>query len=151
MTVDVMAHSMVYWVRDLFHAGLFADGSRIFAMTSRGRGEGRPDLRAGERRQGRPRVALPAAGAGADPARHHGQLHPGRRHRHARLRRIPGHEELRDFAAERNPGGRLTTPEDVAEAIVALASPRLHWMTGNTIGVDGGELMGTRQIGVKES
>ena len=67
------------------------------------------------------------------------------------LRRIPGHEELRQFARERNPGGRLTTPEDVGEAIVALASPRLGWMTGNTIGVDGGELMGTRQIGVKDS
>jgi NAD(P)-dependent dehydrogenase (short-subunit alcohol dehydrogenase family) len=39
----------------------------------------------------------------------------------------------------------MTTPEDVGEAIVALASPRLGWMTGNTIGVDGGELMGTRR------
>jgi enoyl-[acyl-carrier protein] reductase III len=36
MTADVMAHSMVYWVRDLFHAGLLADGSRLFAMTSEG-------------------------------------------------------------------------------------------------------------------
>ena len=36
MTADVMAHSLVYWVRDLFHAGLFGDGSRLFAMTSEG-------------------------------------------------------------------------------------------------------------------
>src|SRR6187549_2746913 len=36
MTSDVMAHSMVYWVRDLFHAGLISDGSRLFAMTSEG-------------------------------------------------------------------------------------------------------------------
>jgi NAD(P)-dependent dehydrogenase (short-subunit alcohol dehydrogenase family) len=36
MTADVMAHSLVYWVRDLFHAGLLADGSRVFAMTSEG-------------------------------------------------------------------------------------------------------------------
>jgi enoyl-[acyl-carrier protein] reductase III len=66
------------------------------------------------------------------------------------LRRIPGHEELRDAAEHRNPGGRLTTPEDVAEAIVALASPRLHWMTGNVIGVDGGEMIGARQHGVEK-
>ena len=27
MTADVMAHSLVYWMRDLFHAGLLANGS----------------------------------------------------------------------------------------------------------------------------
>ena len=60
-------------------------------------------------------------------------------------RAIRGHEELFEYARQRNPGGRLTRPEDVAEAIVALASPRLYWMTGNTIGVDGGELMGSKR------
>ena len=28
---------------------------------------------------------------------------------------------------------------------MALSSPRLHWMTGNIIGVDGGELIGERR------
>src|SRR5918998_1543481 len=36
MTADVMAHSMVYWTRDLYHAGLLRNGSRVFAMTSEG-------------------------------------------------------------------------------------------------------------------
>ena len=63
------------------------------------------------------------------------------------LRRIPGHEELRAVAQARNPGGRLTRPEDVGEALVALSSPRLYWMTGNTIGVDGGEGVGERRSG----
>ncbi|MGC4069310.1 MAG: SDR family oxidoreductase [Polyangiaceae bacterium] len=35
--------------------------------------------------------------------------------------------------------GRLTTPEDVASALVALSHPATHWMTGNTIYIDGGE------------
>ena len=61
------------------------------------------------------------------------------------LRRIPGHEDLRAAAEARNPGGRLTRPEDVGEALVALASPRLYWMTGNAIGVDGGEGIGERR------
>ena len=56
-------------------------------------------------------------------------------------------DELRAAAEERNPGGRLTLPEDVGEALVALASPRLYWMTGNTIGVDGGEMIGSRREG----
>ena len=64
------------------------------------------------------------------------------------LRRIRGHEDLIAVASARNPGGRMTLPEDVAEALVALASPGTHWMTGNTIGVDGGELMGSRSSAV---
>src|ERR671914_397991 len=33
MTLDVMAHSMIYWARDLFHEGLIAEGSRLFAAS----------------------------------------------------------------------------------------------------------------------
>jgi NAD(P)-dependent dehydrogenase (short-subunit alcohol dehydrogenase family) len=42
----------------------------------------------------------------------------------------------------RNPSGRMTLPADVAQAIVTLSSEGTHWMTGNVIGVDGGELIG---------
>ena len=38
----------------------------------------------------------------------------------------------------------MTRPEDVASALVALTTPGTHWMTGNVIGVDGGEVMGNR-------
>ena len=55
------------------------------------------------------------------------------------LRRIPGGPELHQRAMDRNPSGRATTPEDVATAITVLADERLYWMTGNVIGVDGGE------------
>jgi NAD(P)-dependent dehydrogenase (short-subunit alcohol dehydrogenase family) len=147
MTADVMAHSLVYWTRDLFHAGLLADGSRIFAMTSEGAHRAVPTygpvsaakaaLEAHVRQlaleliQHGITVNAIRAGVTDTPA----------------LRRIPGHEELRAVAEARNPAGRLTRPEDVAEALVALASPRLYWMTGNTIGIDGGEMMGSRRAG----
>ncbi|GAG48569.1 unnamed protein product, partial [marine sediment metagenome] len=36
------------------------------------------------------------------------------------LRRIPGHEEMLSFAQARNPGGRITTPDDVARTIALL-------------------------------
>jgi enoyl-[acyl-carrier protein] reductase III len=36
MTLDVMAHSFVYWTQDLFAAGLLRRGARLFAMTSAG-------------------------------------------------------------------------------------------------------------------
>lgn len=144
MTADVMAHSMVYWARDLFHAGLLADGSRLFAMTSEGAVKAVPTYG-------------PVSAAKAALEAHCRQLalemlphgitvnaiRAGVTDTPA-LRRIPGHQQLIDAATMRNPGGRMTRPEDVGEALVALASPRLYWMTGNTIGIDGGELMGAR-------
>ncbi|MDP7385217.1 MAG: SDR family oxidoreductase, partial [Nitrospinota bacterium] len=36
MTLDVMAHSLVYWTQDIVHRGLMGRGGRIFAMTSEG-------------------------------------------------------------------------------------------------------------------
>ena len=55
------------------------------------------------------------------------------------LQKIPGDSVLEAEARRRNPSGRLTTPEDVARAIVALSHPDSAWVTGNVIGVDGGE------------
>jgi enoyl-[acyl-carrier protein] reductase III len=145
MTADVMAHSMVYWVRDLFHAGLIGEGSRLFAMTSEGATKVVPTYG-------------PVSAAKAALESHCRQLalelipygitvnaiRAGVTDTPA-LRRIPGHQGLIDAATARNPAGRMTVPEDVADAIVALASPKLRWMTGNVIGVDGGELIGERK------
>jgi len=147
MTADVMAHSLIYWTRDLFHAGLLGNGSRIFAMTSEGATKAVPTYG-------------PVSAAKAALEAHVRQLalelipygitvnaiRAGVTDTPA-LRRIPGHEELRAAAEERNPAGRITRPEDVGKALVALASSGLHWMTGNTIGVDGGEVIGERRKG----
>jgi NAD(P)-dependent dehydrogenase (short-subunit alcohol dehydrogenase family) len=145
MTADVMAHSMVYWVRDLLHAGLLAEGSRLFAMTSEGAVKVVPTYgpvsaakAALESHCRQLALELMPRGITVNAIRAGVTDTPA-------LRRIPGHEELIAVASARNPGGRMTRPEDVAEAICVLASPRLYWMTGNTIGVDGGELMGSRQ------
>ncbi len=148
MTANVMAHSMVYWVQDLFHAGLLGRDSRLFAMTSEGAVHAVPTYG-------------PVSAAKAALESHCRQLalelmphgitvnaiRAGVTDTPA-LRRIPGHVHLIAAATAKNPGGRITRTQDVADALVALASPRLGWMTGNTIGVDGGELIGTRVEGV---
>ncbi|HNN94049.1 MAG TPA: SDR family oxidoreductase, partial [Pseudomonadota bacterium] len=55
------------------------------------------------------------------------------------LRKIPGNEEMIRVATARNPAKRLTTPQDVANAVAVLAHPLAGWITGNVINVDGGE------------
>jgi enoyl-[acyl-carrier-protein] reductase (NADH) len=54
-------------------------------------------------------------------------------------KKIPGSDRLFEEARKRNPHRRLTTPEDVARAVVALSHPGTDWITGNVINVDGGE------------
>jgi 3-oxoacyl-[acyl-carrier protein] reductase len=40
------------------------------------------------------------------------------------------------------PFGRLGTPEEVAEVVLFLASPAARWVTGQTVIVDGGQMLG---------
>ncbi len=119
MTLNVMAHSLVYWTQDLMRRRLLARGSRIFSMTSSGshRIFARYGAVAGVM------VNCIQAGVTDTPA----------------LRRIPGHERLLEFAHNFNPSGRITTEPDVAVTIAALADPRVQWISGSVITVDGAE------------
>jgi enoyl-[acyl-carrier protein] reductase III len=139
MTLDVMAHSLVYWTQDLLRRDMFADDARIFAMTSAGshtvwQGYGavsaaKASLEAHIRQLA---VELAPRGIAANAICAGVTDTPA-------LRKIPGHEEMIEAATRRNPRGRLTTPQDVAQALVALSLPASHWISGNTINVDGGE------------
>jgi enoyl-[acyl-carrier protein] reductase III len=55
------------------------------------------------------------------------------------LRKIPGNQEMIDYAINNNPSKRLTTPEDIAEYITLFTKTNNSWMTGNIIRLDGGE------------
>jgi len=39
----------------------------------------------------------------------------------------------------KNPSRRLTEPDDVANAVVALVQPCTYWLNGNVLYIDGGE------------
>ena len=139
MTLDVMANSLVYWTQDLVAAGLLTRGSRIFAMTSSGStrviksyGAVSAAKAALESHIRQLAFELAPLGIAANAVRAGVTDTPA-------LRRIPGGVELLERAQRMNPSGRATTPEDVARAIAALIDERLYWMTGNVIGVDGGE------------
>jgi NAD(P)-dependent dehydrogenase (short-subunit alcohol dehydrogenase family) len=145
MTVDVMAHSLVYWTRDLVHARLVGRGSRIYAMSSGGASLAVPTYGAVSAAKAAleahvRQLALELAPAGITV----NAIRAGVTDTPA-LRRIPRWEYLVKAASTRNPHGRMGRPEDVADALVALATPLTHWMTGNVIGVDGGEVMGSRE------
>ena len=62
---------------------------------------------------------------------------PGGTWEKRRLEGSPLYERIRDAI----PTKRLGTPEEVAEVILFLASPHARWVTGQTIVVDGGQLL----------
>lgn len=139
MTVDVMAHSLVYWAQELVARGLLRTGGRILAMTSSGGTRVFPTYGAVSAAKASleshiRQLALELAPHGITV----NAIRAGVTDTPA-LRKIPGNEKLVEEALRKNPHGRLTTPADVAAAIGVLVQPNTYWMTGNVIGVDGGE------------
>ncbi len=51
---------------------------------------------------------------------------------------LPGSEEILSKVRERTPGGRLVTPEEVAEMVFFLSSPEAQMIQGQVIVMDGG-------------
>jgi NAD(P)-dependent dehydrogenase (short-subunit alcohol dehydrogenase family) len=52
---------------------------------------------------------------------------------------IPNSERIKENAVKRNPSGRITTPEDVANTVYLLSLEEAKWITGTIIKADGGE------------
>jgi enoyl-[acyl-carrier-protein] reductase (NADH) len=139
MTLDVMAHSLVYWAQDVVKRELMGIGGRIFSMTSSGSTRVIPSYGAVsaakcalESHTRQLAVELARRGITVNALRGGVTDTPA-------ARKIPGSDELFAQAARRNPHGRITTPEDVARAVIALCHPGANWITGNVINVDGGE------------
>ncbi|HEX4441695.1 MAG TPA: SDR family oxidoreductase [Thermoanaerobaculia bacterium] len=139
MTLDVMASSLVYWTQDLFFGKLLAPGAKIFAMTSAGDhivwpayGAVSAAKSALESYVRQIAVELAPHGVACNALRAGVTDTPA-------LRKIPGNEAMIERVQAMHPAGRLTTPADVAKALVALSGDAGAWISGNVIGVDGAE------------
>ena len=138
-TIHSMGTSLLGWTQALWERALFASDARVLGLTSEGNvvaWKGYAGVAAAkvalesvsrsiavEMAQFGIRSNIVQAGVTDTPA----------------LRIIPGSDHLKAQARMRNPFGRLTTPEDVADAIYLLALPESAWINGAIIRVDGGE------------
>lgn len=138
-TIFMMGYDYLLWGRELCKEGLLSKDARLVAMTS----EGNEVAWKGYAAVSAAKTALEAscramalelapygvssyivqAGITDTPAGN----------------AIPNFDLMKAQARIRNPFHRLTTPEDVAEAILGLAGPTLRWANGSIIRVDGGE------------
>lgn len=139
MTVDVMGNNLVYWVQEVFRRKMFCRGSRIYCMTSAGGHSVIPNYGAVSAAKAVMESHIRQLAYELMPYGITANAIQAGITMTAASSKIPGIEKLAEFARLRNPGGRLTSPEDVAQAIAALMSDKTHWITGNVIRVDGGE------------
>ncbi len=139
MTLDVMANSLVYWTQGAFFRGMMTKGASIYAMTSSGGHSALPNY-----------GAVSAAKAALESHIRQLAMELGTYGIRANcllagvtdtpaLRKIPGAAAMIDIALRKNPQSRLTTPQDVANAITVLARDEAGFISGNVIGVDAGE------------
>jgi enoyl-[acyl-carrier protein] reductase III len=138
-TTYAMATSMLDWARSLLKEGHFCSDARIIGLTSEGAHkywdgyaavsiakaslESLVTYMAVELGKYGLKTNLIQAGISDTPS----------------LKRIPASDELLELAARRNPLGRVTRPEDVANAIYLLCTAEASWINGSVIPVDGGE------------
>ena len=139
MTMDVMANSLIYWAQDCFKANMFAENSKIFAMTSIGSTRAMVSYGA---------VSAAKAALEAYIRQLAVELGPSKVSSIAILagvtdtpaaRKIPRFESMLERTRSYNPYQHNTTPELVAEAVIMLTSPNYYFINGQTIAVDGGE------------
>lgn len=138
-TTYAMSTSLLDWARSLLHEEHFCSDARIIGLTSEGAHkywegyaavsiakaslESLVTYMAVELGKYGLKTNLIQAGITETPS----------------LKKIPSSEKLLDLAAQRNPLGRITRPQDIANAIYLLCSDEASWINGSVIHVDGGE------------
>jgi len=138
-TIYSMGTSLLTWVQRLHREGLFAASARVIGLTSEGNEVAWRGYAAVAAAKSALESASRAIAVEFGPYGIRSNiLQPGVTDTPA-LRVIPGSGRMKAGALLRNPLGRLTTPEDVANAAFLLSLDEADWINGALIRVDGGE------------
>lgn len=138
-TIYSMGTSLLGWVQDLFDRGLFAADARVFGLTSEGNSVAWKGYAAvAAAKAALESLARSIAVEYAPYGIRCNVIQAGITETPA-LAAIPGSAQLKAQARLRNPFGRLTTPDDVANVIYLLSTREAAWVNGEVIRVDGGE------------
>ncbi|MDY8136105.1 SDR family oxidoreductase [Aquimarina sp. 2201CG5-10] len=139
LTIDAMGISLYDWTKSIFDFKMFATDARVISFTSEGNTKAwknyaavsaaKVTLEAITRS-----IAIEFAPYGIKA----NCIQPGAVDTQS-LRMIPGYKKIIAHSIERNPFNRLTTPDDVANAVYLLCKDEAIWINGCIIPVNGGE------------
>jgi len=141
ITIRAMATSLFDWFKLIFDHDLFAKDSRVISFTSEGSSKAMQNYAAVSAAKASleaisRNIALEFAAFGVRA----NCIQAGVTDT-ASLRMIPGSDKIKEHAVKRNPFGRLTLPEDVADVVYLLCKQEAAWINGCVLPVDGGENM----------
>ncbi len=139
LTIDAMAINCYDWVSAFAKADLFSPDARVLAFTSEGSTRAWHQYGAVAAAKAALEsiirgIALEFAPIGLKA----NAIKAGVTDTES-LRMIPGSEFMKTESLKRNPYKRLTTPDDVANAVYLLCRDEASWINGAVIPVDGGE------------
>jgi enoyl-[acyl-carrier protein] reductase I len=139
ITIKAMALSLYEWVQEILFAKLNDTDMRVISFTSEGNTRAIPGYAA----VSVAKVALEALTRSMalelSPLGVKANCIQAGVTETASFSMIPNSERIKEYALKRNPSGRLTTPEDVANTVYLLSLDEAKWITGTIITVDGGE------------
>ncbi|MBS1500914.1 MAG: SDR family oxidoreductase [Bacteroidetes bacterium] len=134
-----MSNSLLDWTRDILGAELFHTDARVIGLTSEGahkhwEGYAAVSIAKASLESLAKYMAVEFAPFGLKT----NLIQAGITETQS-LKMIPGSEQLIDIGKKRNPMGRITRPQDVANVIYLLCTDEAFWVNGALIHVDGGE------------
>lgn len=139
MTIHAMGINIYEWATALIENNLFAEDARIIALTSEGSSKSWPGYAAvGAAKAALENICRSMATEFASLGIRTNVIQAGVTETPS-FKMIPGNEKIKEETLKRNPFKRLTTPEDVANAIYLLCTDEAGWINGAILHVDGGE------------
>ena len=139
ITFKAMALSLYQWVQELIAADLNDPDLRVISFTSEGNTRAMPGYAA----VSVAKVALEALtrsiAAEFAPLGIKANCIQAGVTETASFAMIPNSDKIKENAVKRNPSGRITLPEDVANTVYMLSLDEARWISGSIVKADGGE------------
>ena len=141
-TLHAMGYNIVEWVQDMLGRNLFVGDARVLGLTSEGNSVAWKGYAAISAAKAVLESVSRAMAVEFAPCGIRSNIIQAGITDTPALKAIPGSERIRAQAVLRNPFGRLTTPEDIANVICLLCMDEAAWINGALICADGGERVG---------
>ena len=139
LTINNMASSLVNWTSALHQSGLFAADARVISFTSEGSSKAWKHYAAVSAAKAALEAITRSIALEYAPYGIRANCIQAGVTDTASFRKIPGSEALVTHTLTRNPFRRMTTPQDIANAVYLLCKDEAAWINGVILPVDGGE------------
>jgi NAD(P)-dependent dehydrogenase (short-subunit alcohol dehydrogenase family) len=139
ITLHAMGYSWYEWTRALIKANKFTKHARNLAFTSEGNNKVWPGYAAVSAAKATLEAFMRSMAVEYAPLGMTTNCIQAGATETPSFKMIPGSDMIAKAAKKRNPFGRLTLAEDVANAVYLLIRKEAEWINGTVLKVDGGE------------